>query len=404
MPDSNYRAGDRGSKNRQTRYRLPFQLFPTRQDWQRYRIGLFHQPDVVQFRAQRDRAIRFGGLPTKPLQTASAAIPLPPRRRSAKPLADSLPPRPQAAPAIGVSREPFASPPIPDPEMPHQEASARRLPNSAPPLLPIHRKRTRHHASPAQAGIFAGVFTALIASIIGIVWWLEAPDQQQMAQAQARQPLPPHGMPSWSGPGTRPIASASLTQQRSASFPATAGRSSNRSDRISGNERSAGKNAVAEPDSVVAKQESKSQTPVSDPIAPETKEPRENKVNKSDASEKRPKPKENRTSNTTNKKERAAELDRLRAQAFAETSRDRIETIKRAHRSSGTIGQAGRTAAKAAPERTASPIRKASTADQFNQCKRRSSFLEREKCKWRVCAGKWGQNGCPAYKHDIASY
>ncbi len=36
---------------------------------------------------------------------------------------------------------------------------------------------------------------------------------------------------------------------------------------------------------------------------------------------------------------------------------------------------------------------------QYAQCTRLDSFLAREKCKWRVCGGKWGSHGCPSYQH-----
>jgi hypothetical protein len=49
-------------------------------------------------------------------------------------------------------------------------------------------------------------------------------------------------------------------------------------------------------------------------------------------------------------------------------------------------------------------VKQADLADEFNQCKRKSRFLDREKCKWRVCGGKWGKRGCPAYNQKIPSY
>lgn len=38
--------------------------------------------------------------------------------------------------------------------------------------------------------------------------------------------------------------------------------------------------------------------------------------------------------------------------------------------------------------------------DRFAQCLELSSFLRREQCKWQVCNGKWGQDGCPSYSSD----
>jgi hypothetical protein len=38
--------------------------------------------------------------------------------------------------------------------------------------------------------------------------------------------------------------------------------------------------------------------------------------------------------------------------------------------------------------------------DRYSQCLELSGFLQREQCKWQVCSGKWGQDGCPSYKKD----
>lgn len=53
-------------------------------------------------------------------------------------------------------------------------------------------------------------------------------------------------------------------------------------------------------------------------------------------------------------------------------------------------------------ERLMAPTGKAghAAAAQYAQCTRLESFLAREKCKWRVCGGKWGAQGCPAYQHS----
>lgn len=38
-------------------------------------------------------------------------------------------------------------------------------------------------------------------------------------------------------------------------------------------------------------------------------------------------------------------------------------------------------------------------ANSFAQCQALDNFLGREQCKWQVCNGKWGQDGCPSYAH-----
>lgn len=39
------------------------------------------------------------------------------------------------------------------------------------------------------------------------------------------------------------------------------------------------------------------------------------------------------------------------------------------------------------------------TPNSYAQCQALDSFLRREQCKWQVCNGKWGQDGCPSYAH-----
>jgi len=38
--------------------------------------------------------------------------------------------------------------------------------------------------------------------------------------------------------------------------------------------------------------------------------------------------------------------------------------------------------------------------NRYAQCLEISGFLRREQCKWQVCSGKWGQDGCPSYEQD----
>ena len=37
---------------------------------------------------------------------------------------------------------------------------------------------------------------------------------------------------------------------------------------------------------------------------------------------------------------------------------------------------------------------------EYAQCQELDSFLRREQCKWQVCNGKWGLDGCPSYADE----
>jgi hypothetical protein len=38
------------------------------------------------------------------------------------------------------------------------------------------------------------------------------------------------------------------------------------------------------------------------------------------------------------------------------------------------------------------------------QCERSSNLFRREQCKWQLCSGMWGQDGCPSYSKHVSVY
>jgi hypothetical protein len=40
----------------------------------------------------------------------------------------------------------------------------------------------------------------------------------------------------------------------------------------------------------------------------------------------------------------------------------------------------------------------------LEQCEQAGNFIRREQCKWRLCGGKWGKNGCPSYPPRSSLY
>jgi|GEM_PF-801940 len=88
------------------------------------------------------------------------------------------------------------------------------------------------------------------------------------------------------------------------------------------------------------------------------------------------------------RRERAAlaarEKRRRQAQAQLDEARARAELAQRQVPAAVPV----------LPEAPVAP----SLADQLNQCQS-LSLLARESCLWKLCGGKWGQNGCPSYSH-----
>ncbi|MDB5839864.1 MAG: hypothetical protein JWQ23_1816 [Herminiimonas sp.] len=94
------------------------------------------------------------------------------------------------------------------------------------------------------------------------------------------------------------------------------------------------------------------------------------------------------------RKERTEEMERLQTQAFSETTRERIGAAP------NRASPLQRQSARQRPARVAQASRNA-----LGQCQQLSNFFRREQCKWQVCDGRWGRNGCPAYaRNDSAIF
>lgn len=90
------------------------------------------------------------------------------------------------------------------------------------------------------------------------------------------------------------------------------------------------------------------------------------------------------------------ELDRIRQQAAEELRRKneakRIPNEARANQGSQRV-----TKARVAASSPSSESRTRLVRGQLAACENAGNFLLREQCKWQLCSGKWGKNGCPSY-------
>jgi hypothetical protein len=55
-----------------------------------------------------------------------------------------------------------------------------------------------------------------------------------------------------------------------------------------------------------------------------------------------------------------------------------------------------------AQARTDARPRPVSKHAQLARCERASNFILKEQCKWQVCNGMWGKNGCPSYEVQVS--
>jgi len=57
-----------------------------------------------------------------------------------------------------------------------------------------------------------------------------------------------------------------------------------------------------------------------------------------------------------------------------------------------------------ASARNAPIARVAATRTMLARCERSGNFIRREICRWQVCNGSWGKNGCPSYQQQTSTY
>ncbi|HJV85896.1 MAG TPA: hypothetical protein VJ698_10505 [Noviherbaspirillum sp.] len=92
------------------------------------------------------------------------------------------------------------------------------------------------------------------------------------------------------------------------------------------------------------------------------------------------------------------EIERIRQQAEEELKKktNAGHAVKEARAGKGRAGGSG--SASGRENRSASlASRTATTRAMLARCERIDGLIDREKCKWRVCGGRWGQHGCPSY-------
>lgn len=91
------------------------------------------------------------------------------------------------------------------------------------------------------------------------------------------------------------------------------------------------------------------------------------------------------------------EIERIRQQADEElkkkSERRRAINEMRTHVRSAT----GRTLNKEASR--GESHNRSYIQTRFAKCARAGNLIQREQCKWRLCNGMWGKNGCPSYAH-----
>lgn len=364
----------------------------------------------AKFRAKRGGVmLETGVLPAKPVQTASAATPLLHRRKVPKPEPVTAPAK--TRPQMTFDRAAVAPPdckaaPPPhkvtiQPDMTQIDGTNR---NKSSPL--IHRKRNKRRPMPVQSGIFSGIFTAMIAVTLGVFWWMENPADGMRVYTMPTASVNFRTVEPNISAQTIPIPITPAKQKADESIDIAGMQTDSTSKHIS----SMGKEKQPEAEQSRIITPEAQAAPVTNARIDSGTKPRSKTAEAGIESSRKTPVKADEKNNRTPRRiaitkgiERADEINRLKAQAFSETRKDRLGSAKPVDKTSASEVR-DHLAAKRTSPNASQLSKRVNVASEFNECRRKESFLQREKCKWQVCAGKWGQNGCPAYKHDIASY
>jgi hypothetical protein len=95
------------------------------------------------------------------------------------------------------------------------------------------------------------------------------------------------------------------------------------------------------------------------------------------------------------------EIERIKQQAAEELKKkaeSRRSAIEARHASKE------KTKAEQHKTTTAHSARVPAMAALLEQCEQAGNFIRREQCKWQLCGGKWGKNGCPSYPSRTSLY
>ena len=100
------------------------------------------------------------------------------------------------------------------------------------------------------------------------------------------------------------------------------------------------------------------------------------------------------------------ENERIRQQAAEElkkkTENKRVLAAYANSRRSTSQPSSLQSSSQGAPSTT--PSTSSKTLAMLARCEHTANFFLREQCKWRLCSGKWGKNGCPSYATHGNSY
>ncbi|HJV74144.1 MAG TPA: hypothetical protein VJ654_07995 [Noviherbaspirillum sp.] len=110
---------------------------------------------------------------------------------------------------------------------------------------------------------------------------------------------------------------------------------------------------------------------------------------------------ESRSKNSGSTVAKDREIERIKQQADKELQR-KLE-IGRAAEEARTRKQQAARSNNRSQITAMRESREARVRKILAKCEHNSNFFRREQCKWRLCGGMWGKNGCPSYSKQASS-
>jgi hypothetical protein len=401
----NYRTARCKSTSNSPSWRLPAHQPEHRPAWEKTGDATRSRhdyPDAL-FCAKLGFPVKAGVLPTIPLQTASAATPLPPRRPT--PMI-----KPVEIPEV-ASTQPVPAPraiitpdfPAARPQKPSLQHAIPSVDNATADKSPpfIRNKRVKRPSMPPRSRVFAALVSIILAIAGGASWWFGSAGNTRFVQAlPSSVDAPSSGVKTSADSSSTARSKQHHYQAAATGTHASSGKKGSYLKEIHRRTEPPHSLQVSgrQPDAVVDTRSASAVT-----SRPATADASTSTTSKEQSGEKqnRRAPQRNVTASG---KDRLDEVSRLGAKASSETSKGRAGTAKASQKPFASKRQVKQASSKRSSGNANLLVQKASLANEFKQCKSRPSLLQREKCKWRICAGKWGKNGCPAYNHDVARY
>jgi hypothetical protein len=241
--------------------------------------------------------------------------------------------------------------------------------------------------TPLQVGLVGSIFTASMAVVLGTAWWIDAPrNTQAVAVTASPSPTPAVSPVNGTEKGTEKTPDNVIPTIRVNETPVVAGVSPTIT---------VVRATPGEASAPLAVAQARQEIAVAAGRAPRPKSATPKKIASAATTRRAGK----RTA-VASRKERTEEIDRLKTQAFSETRKDRLDRGKAAGKPSARAAQFDPQSAKPTSSKTKQLASTAGLRNQFMQCGHNGNFFSRERCKWRVCGGKWGRDGCPSYRRD----